>query len=68
MLNLDIFIADSVTLRLVSMFAADIEANKEQITREIKGKKICVIGCARSIDFSFLKAGSLLLDNECSGG
>ncbi len=29
MLNLDKFIADSVTKRPVSMFAADIEANKE---------------------------------------
>ena len=53
MFNLDKFIADSVTFRPVSMFAADIEANKEVLTREIKGKKVCVIGGAGSIGSSF---------------
>ena len=56
MFNLDKFIADSVTKRPVSMFAADIEANKEVLTREIKGKKVCVIGGAGSIGSSFIKA------------
>ena len=56
MFNLDKFIADSVTFRPVSMFAADIEANKEILIREIKGKKVCVIGGAGSIGSSFLKA------------
>ena len=56
MFNLDKFIADSVTFRPVSMFAADIEANKEQLTEEIKGKKVCVIGGAGSIGSSFIKA------------
>lgn len=46
MFNLDKFIADSVTFRPVSMFAPDIEANKETLTLEIKGKKVCVIGGA----------------------
>ena len=46
MFNLDKFIADSVTFRPVSMFAPDIEANKEKLTAEIKGKKVCVIGGA----------------------
>lgn len=46
MFNLDKFIADSVTFRPVSMFALDIEANKEKLTEEIKGKKVCVIGGA----------------------
>ena len=36
MFNLDKFIADSVILRPVSMFAADIEANRDVLTREIK--------------------------------
>ena len=36
MFNLDKFIADSVTKRPVSMFAADIEANKETLLKEIK--------------------------------
>jgi FlaA1/EpsC-like NDP-sugar epimerase len=56
MFNLDKFIADSVTFRPVSMFAADIEANKETLTREIKSKKVCVIGGAGSIGSSFIKA------------
>ena len=56
MFNLDKFIADSITFRPVSMFAADINANKEVLTREIKGKKVCVIGGAGSIGSSFIKA------------
>ncbi len=56
MFNLDKFIAESVTFRPVSMFASDIEANKEKLTQEIKGKKVCVIGGAGSIDSSFIKA------------
>ena len=56
MLNLDKFIADSVTARPFSMFAADIQANKEKLTAEIKGKKVCVIGGAGSIGSSFIKA------------
>ncbi len=56
MFNLDKFISDSVTFRPVSMFATDIETNKEKLTEEIKGKKICVIGGAGSIGSSFIKA------------
>ena len=56
MFNLDKFIADSVTFRPISMFAKDIEANKEKLTEEIKGKKVCVIGGAGSIGSSFIKA------------
>ena len=48
MFNLDKFISDSVTFRPTSMFAPDIEANKEKLTREIKDKKVCVIGGAGS--------------------
>ena len=44
MFNLEKFIADSVTNRPVSMFAADIEANKETLTAEIKGKSLCTRG------------------------
>lgn len=40
MFNLNKFISDSVTFRPVSMFAADIEANKEKLTEEIKGKEL----------------------------
>ena len=56
MFNLDKFISDRVTFRPVSMFVGDIEANKDTLTREIKGKKVCVIGGAGSIGSSFIKA------------
>lgn len=56
MFNLDKFIADSVTKRPVSMFAADIETNKDVLTKEIKNKTVCVIGGAGSIGSSFIKA------------
>lgn len=56
MFNLNKFIADSVTFRPVSMFAPDIQANKETLIREIKDKKVCVIGGAGSIGSSFIKA------------
>ena len=56
MFNLEKFIADSVTFRPQSMFLKDIEANRETLTREIKDKKVCVIGGAGSIGSSFIKA------------
>lgn len=56
MFNLNKFIADSVTFRPVSMFAKDIDANKRILIKEIKGKKVCVIGGAGSIGSSFIKA------------
>ena len=56
MFNLEKFIADSVIYRKESMFAVDIEANIETLTREIKGKTVCVIGGAGSIGSSFIKA------------
>lgn len=56
MFNIDKFISDHITFRPESMFTADIEANKETLTNEIKGKKVCVIGGAGSIGSSFIKA------------
>ena len=56
MFNLDKFIADSVTFRTTSMFAADIDNNAETLTQEIEGKSVCVIGGAGSIGSSFIKA------------
>ena len=56
MFNLEKFISDSITLRPVSMFAVDIEANKEALSEEIKDKSVCVIGGAGSIGSSFIKA------------
>ena len=56
MLNLNSFISKHVTGRATSMFLPDIEANKEKLTEDIKGKKVCVIGGAGSIGSSFIKA------------
>lgn len=56
MFNLSQFIGKYVTRRDVSMFAADIEANKEELCSEIKNKCVCVIGGAGSIGSSFIKA------------
>lgn len=56
MFVLDKFISDHVILRPESMFAADIKANAETLTREIKDKTVCVIGGAGSIGSSFIRA------------
>ena len=56
MFILDRFIADNITKRPLSMFAADIEANKITLSKEIKDKTVCVIGGAGSIGSSFIKA------------
>lgn len=56
MFNLNQFIGKFVTKREQSMFAGDIEANKEVLSREIQGKRACVIGGAGSIGSSFIKA------------
>ena len=50
------FIAENVTHRQQSLFAADIEANINRLTEEIEGKSVCVIGGAGSIGSSFIKA------------
>ena len=56
MFNLSKFISDSITFRPQSMFLLDIEVNKDALTKEIKDKKVCVIGGAGSIGSSFIKA------------
>lgn len=56
MFNLNKFIVDSVTGRSISMFEADIQANSQKLTAEIKNKTVCVIGGAGSIGSSFIKA------------
>ena len=56
MIGLDSFISKYVTLRSTSMFAPDIEKEKERIGSRIAGKKILVIGGAGSIGSSFIKA------------
>ena len=56
MFQLDKFISDHVTHRPMSMFAADIEANHNLLSKAIHGKRACVIGGAGSIGSSFIKA------------
>lgn len=56
MFNLDQFISQFVTKRPQSMFMGDIEAHKDELTREIAGQSVCVIGGAGSIGSSYIKA------------
>lgn len=56
MFNLNKFISDSITKRQESLFAVDIENNRETLTREIEGKSVCVIGGAGTIGSSFIRA------------
>ena len=56
MFNKSQFISDNVTFREESMFLADIEANSDRLSVEIKDRSVCVIGGAGSIGSSFIKA------------
>ena len=56
MLNINQFIAAHITGRPESMFAADIEANKDQLKEEIEGKSVLVIGGAGTIGSSYIRA------------
>lgn len=53
MKNLERFIKKHITHRDISLFAPDVEANKETLSKEIKNKKVCVIGGAR-VNWFFL--------------
>ena len=56
MINISKFIADNITFRPHSMFAGDIEANKDTLSREIAGRSVLVIGGAGSIGSSYIRA------------
>lgn len=56
MLNINKFISENITSRSTSMFASDIEANREQLCQEIEGKSLLVIGGAGSIGSSYIRA------------
>lgn len=56
MFNLESFISKYVIRRPQSMFATDIEANRDVLLENIKDKSVCVIGGAGSIGSSFIKA------------
>lgn len=56
MFNLDDFINKYVIKRSQSMFADDIEANRDNLRDKISGKSVLVIGGAGSIGSAFIKA------------
>ena len=56
MFELNRFISKYVTKRPESMFSADIERNRDQLTEKIEGKSVLVIGGAGSIGSSFIRA------------
>lgn len=56
MFNLNKFIGEYVTKRSESMFLADIERNRDELSSKIKNKSVLVIGGAGSIGSSFIKA------------
>lgn len=56
MFDLDKFIGKNVTKREKSMFLQDIDNNREELTKKIKGKSVLVVGGAGSIGSSFIKA------------
>ena len=49
------FISEYVTKRPVSLFQKDIDANREELTRKIEGKRVLVVGGAGSIGSSFIR-------------
>ena len=54
--NLEQFIAEHVTGRAESLFAADLAANRDTLAERIDGKSVLVIGGAGSIGSSYIKA------------
>ncbi|MDY6326675.1 MAG: polysaccharide biosynthesis protein [Bacteroidales bacterium] len=56
MFNLQNFIKNHVTHRQESIFAADVEMHKDELSREIEGKSVLVIGGAGSIGSQFIKS------------
>ena len=56
MINLSEFINNHVIFRKESLFTQDIEQQKDNIRKEIEGKKVLVIGGAGSIGSSFIRA------------
>ena len=54
--NQDEFIKKYITKRQESFFGKDIEANREELSANITGKSILVIGGAGTIGSSFIKA------------
>ena len=68
MLNVSQFIADHITGRQKSMFAADIEANRDKLRAEIEGKRVLVIGGAGTIGSSYIRAAAFPAVEAGGGG
>ncbi len=56
LLNVPKFIDTHITKRSESLFSKDIESNKQELSKEIKGKSVLVIGGAGTIGSSYIKA------------
>jgi len=56
MLNLSTFIAQHITHREKSLFAADLERHHDFLIKEIRGQSVLVIGGAGTIGSSYIKA------------
>jgi len=56
MLNLNSFITNHITHRVESLFARDLERNRDILVREIRDKSVLVIGGAGTIGASYIKA------------
>ena len=56
MINIPEFISEHITHRKTSLFQEDIKSNYQQLSDDIKGKSLLVIGGAGTIGSSFIKA------------
>ena len=56
MINVNKFISKHITQRSESMFLKYIEKNRDILTKEIKGRSVCVIGGAGTIGSSYIRA------------
>lgn len=56
MLNVNNFISTHITERSESMFLRDIENNRAELSREIRDRKVLVIGGGGTIGSSFIRA------------
>lgn len=56
MIDINQFISAHITGRVESMFARDIEANRDKLREEIEGRSVLVIGGAGTIGSSYVRA------------